>query len=462
MKPKVFYFATLGSRIEVDDEPLKDIEGEKEKITDPLSFGIYEVFKKWQTLPYVTMFYTAGNGGSENNLLKIKRKLSNLTGHIEGVEIYPYDIDKNNVKLNNFFSEKFKEINKEDNFRVIVNPTTGTNPMVISLFSAVINNFDKIEDLYKLRIVYIKEFKDGRKEGVRGDFESMETVDIKVNEIKNYILLKKCRGLIEENKFDHAYLLLKTLHSKEPLLKAVLECFCHLALGLHYWDEYNHQRALSELSYFLKLYNDLKENYPLKEEFIGDIKRKVRYLKEKRVSSEKLTIFHVIDLFNNHKRRLNENRFLDSTIRLYRSIELYLEFILKQHDFDVQKPNFSKFTEKERKDIITYYKIVCEGFKEHIEPERIFNGRIYFKEMAALLMFFKNKDADEFFKVMPLEEIIAINTIRNTSYLTHGLGTVIQQHGDWRRIPKASGKIETYFKERFPKEFEITKFDFSL
>ena len=116
------------------------MEQNKEKITDPVSRGIYEIFRKWKVPPHTTIFYTSGEGGSEENLRKLKKKFSALIQHMEGVEISAFDADKNIVKIGHHINERFREVNKEKDFYIIVNPTTGTNPMSIALFSAVVDN----------------------------------------------------------------------------------------------------------------------------------------------------------------------------------------------------------------------------------------------------------------------------------------------------------------------------------
>jgi len=459
---KVFYFATLGMNFSIENTPLIDIEKEKSKITDPISYGIYEIFKRWNVLPHTTLFYTTGKGGgSEENLRKFKTKFSNLNLYVDAVEIYPFDIDKNNVKLSNYLSEKFKEITKEDNFYIVINPTTGTNPMTISLFSATIDNIDKLDEMFRIKIYYIKEFKDIK--GEKGNSESMDLVEIKVNEINNRILLRQCKRLIEESKFGHVYTIIENYKSNDPLLNSILDAMKHLSKGLHYWDQFNHKQSLLELQSFLDIYYKLKENYHLKEEFIQNIKNKIQYVRYNNISPEKLTIFHVVDIFNNHLRRDADGDNLGATIRLYRTIETYLEYLLLKHDFDAQMADFSIFTAEQKEAIKKKYESICSLIeKVKINPENLFQKRIYLKEMIAILSALDDKTTVEFLKLISIRDILFINNIRNQSYLTHNLMSIIPEHDSWKKIKPISKKLEEYLKTNYPKEFDLCTMQFSL
>src|SRR3989344_3574645 len=333
-----FYFATVGTNIEISPDKVSDCKTDFKNCSDPISYGIWWAWNKYGVFPSVTLFCTDGTSGSIPNFNKVKDKFDDkiANGKINRFPIEAHNLQLNLDKLHNYFKERINDIvrNVSDYF-IVINPTSGTTPMTISLFQSIIDQLGMV-DLYHINIIYIQEFKTQRLEG-KGKFEDMQVNELSVKNIAGITLLNKAVEQIAEQNFSTAFDMLEKTESDDPSFKEIIRCFRILSEGLSLWDDFNHENALRKLKEFNKSIIRVRHYLtPLQDTFVIWNQDKIT-LSEK-LDFKKLSIFHIADMLTNLERRLNRKEYADALIRLQRSIELFFELLLSEHNFDVQKP----------------------------------------------------------------------------------------------------------------------------
>ena len=462
MKPAIFYYATIGTNINVSENKVMDFTKDFMYCSDPISYGIWWIWNKFNAIPKVTIFCTDGEKGSIINFEKIKNKFQ-FKNLIEYFAVDFKDLHLNIKKLNSYFDNEIERIvrNNTDYF-IIANPTSGTNPMTISLFNSITSKIYKIRDLYRLKIIYVQEFKDIKK-NEKGEFEDMSVNELDIANIADMSLLNTAKEHITNQNFSTAYLLLEKLKSKDPLLNSFVESFRTLSKGLMRWDQFNHKEAINELDFFLKNIKNVRHLVSTEDErIIQAIEKKTIFTKNKEILN-KLSIFHVVDLLSNAERKFQKKDNLDAILRLYRSIELFLEFRLLQHNFNVQNPNFDKFPEEGKKHINIVYNQIWSGIVNKynksigFEHDLFKNSRVYTKEMLALLEFFNDLQYKKLTEQIKIEDILNLMELRNNSYLTHGLQSVLDSGSYVSKGKEILEKFKNFLIENYGQEpFEVS------
>jgi len=456
MKPAIFYYATIGTNINVSEDRVMDFTKDFMYCSDPISYGIWWIWNKFNTIPKVTIFCTDGEKGSIINFDKIKNKFQ-FENLIEHSTIDAKDLHLNIKKLNSYFDNEIERIirNNTDYF-IIVNPTSGTNPMTISLFNSIISKIYKIRDLHRLKIIYVQEFKNIKK-NEKGEFEDMSVNELDIANIADMSLLNAAREHITNQNFSSAYLLLEKLKSKDPLLDSFAESFRPLSEGLMRWDQFNHKEAINELKVYLRNIKNVRHLVSTEDErVIQVIEKKVTLNKD---DLDKLSIFHVVDLLSNAERKFQKKDNLDAILRLYRSIELFLEFRLLHHNFNVQNPNFDIFPEEGKRHINIVYNQIWSGivnkYNKNIsfEHDLFKNSRVYTKEMLALLEFFNDLQYKKLVELIKIEDILNLMELRNKSYLTHGLQSVLDSDSYVSKGKDILEKFKNLLIENYGSEF---------
>jgi hypothetical protein len=457
MSKSVFYFATLGSGVSINPSHVAEVGKNQESCNDPVSYGLWWAWKKFNAVPKTVVFCTEGEGGSISNFNQIRKKFDRQ--ELIGSEILdPYSFRINVKIIERVLNATVEKITRENHadYYIIINPTSGTNPMAASLFQVALAQAART-DTRRWKLLYVQEFK-GTKTKEKAEFNDMEPHEIGMSSLSDNTILALAYEKIMEAEFAVAYKLLTSVAIDDPIVRARKECFETLAKGMMYWDQFNHRKAHDDLKVCLRQAEKYNHLLNSKEKHLIDFCRKKVQVLEAAGSLDEISFFHVADLLANAERRIEKKQSLDGIIRLFRSIELFFEFLLTRNGFSVQKPDFSKFSEKEKNVINENYKKLIaneESLMNTTKTDLFAGGRVYLKEMVPLLEFYNDEGYNEFRKLVSMGNVFRLAQARNTSFLTHGLNAVLDNSNIVNGAKQTIKILKPFFEQIYKKSVSV-------
>ena len=270
------------------------------------------------------------------------------------IKISSVSFEKRTCLINDFQSikesyEKSKEIFKElknEGYEIHVGVSNGTKAMVVGLSLASVG--------YDCEFSYVGSVKGGREKGeviegkekVFDEFHPMKQLaTIEINRAKRYFNnyqfdeslnnFKKARSVLDDKRRMDMYIKIVNLYQ--------------------FWDKFENmipyinnknKESQAQLDYYLKtqikdeIDNDeslKKYFYENEKEFMEKLSQNIKFL-DKKISKkgfieENDVYYYLPDLLNNAYRRIEENKFDDSTARLYRAAELISQIRLYEKGF---------------------------------------------------------------------------------------------------------------------------------
>jgi len=274
--------------------------GDSEDKIDSLAHGLMKSVK--YSRPDKIVFF--GSELSKKTVASLKKQYKN-EGH--------GDLPPNEFVLINDVDEfkecfgKIKEKNMEyDNWEIIIDYTSGTKTMTTS--AAICSLLYHRE----LTVVY-------------GDREHNGMVDKGTEQVKTQnlylaydeMLFDEFKKFFNNHRFDAAIQTLQKIVSREDK-----DVYMKIARGYRAWDLFNHKEAKELLSSpETKEIEEIKDNLSRNMAVLGPLASP-----SQRNKSPQL----IADLLNNAKRRGTEQKYDDAVARLYRTVELIAQCILKE------------------------------------------------------------------------------------------------------------------------------------
>lgn len=268
--------------------------GQNEEATRSIAHGIVASIKNSHPDSIV---FVVTKESKEKTIPEIKRQMPDLQ---------PYEMV--NIKDMNDVNEVFEKLSskvrdlRKEGYEVVVDFTSGTKAMSAGAVLAATSEGTTISYIAGERV-------EGR-------------VPIGSEQILTNFPLK---GMIETQKkimkelfntyqFEAVLKLLDELEemTAEPSIKRELDEKREIAEGYYFWDRFEHEKAKEMLS-------EIDSIPAQNKEFLGRL-----------LNSEMREAFYIADLLNNAKRRKEEGKYDDAVARLYRTMELVAQYILKE------------------------------------------------------------------------------------------------------------------------------------
>lgn len=186
------------------------------------------------------------------------------------------------------------------------------------------------------------------------------------------------------------------------------EYYEHIIEGYDAWDKFDHKRAFDEL---WKITRDQDPDglFNANKEFLG----KLLKIEDPASKSE----FYVADLVNNAKRRFEEEKYDDAVARLYRTIELIEQYLLKRlYNIQTDRVDLNILSEKG----------VSQKYIEELKALQDDRGQIKIglKRGYEILEKLGNKIGKRYMEDSRLQDLLRK---RNESILAHGTKPVTKE-----------------------------------
>lgn len=402
-------------------------------------------------------------------------KKSNFKGETRYKEIHnPESLEESFFKARLVIREL-----KHDNFRVLMDFTGGTKPMVAGLVLAAVG--ENIEYSY-----VGTSSKEGRDKGGLGIVkDGFEEIKKQKDPFDLYAVVEFNRGkeFFNNYQFQAARENLKQAKSKleEPSLKKMSAFYIEIINIYDAWDKFNIELVNEDKStiYLNKCLKNLLnvnfgEEYIIEDfkkynpQFLDQMKSNQIFLENKistKNNPNKNSIyFYLPDLLNNAYRRIEEGKYDDAVARLYRIMELVAQLklnklglvdkeVIKSLKFDINKEAFKNTVPDDYQEILT--KLNINNFDN---PKSTFTLSMYndFNMLRYL-----NDDLGQYY--IKDSKVRKELEKRNSSVLAHGLRPVSKMNAlklydyslNYARL--LCPNIEKYMKmSQFPK-FKLIK-----
>lgn len=229
---------------------------------------------------------------------------------------------------------------------------------------------------------------------------------------------KTLRELFNAYQFESCLEIVKRVGeiTSDPKVVEKLSKYRQLADGYSLWDKFNHKQALEILKTFDNSMVDIKEN-----------KRILFRMEEGEYKDYRLLI---CDLMNNARRRLEEGKYDDAVARLYRTIELVAQSVLRTK-YDIESGDVEVWNLRSRGGV---------KLEKKYEKLRDKKGKIKLslKKDFELLNDLGDKAGKKFLEDSTMNGMLAK---RNISILAHGLVPVKKEDAE-----RMFGGVKEYIK----------------
>jgi len=285
-----------------------------------------------------------------------------------------------------------KEIGKYQTHEIIIDYTSGTKTITMSAaICSVLHG-------KKLSLISGKRGENGLV--VRGT-EKIETQNL--YQVYDELIMEKVKDFFNNHRFHAAESILKdtvAIKNKGAYLK--------LIKAYEAWDRFDHQGCRE-----LLMDNEL-EQIPEIKKALSKNKKVIGILTNPKV--EQKGRWMVADLLNNAKRRGTEQKYDDAVARLYRTIELIAQSILKEKfDIDTSNVDISKLSMPTK-----------VSMKKDLDRNKYNNGKI--KVGMHLSYSMLRCEGEEIGKKFASDELKDLLNKRNNSILAHGLDPISREN----------------------------------
>lgn len=276
--------------------------------------------------PDFTVF--VGSEASEKTVHYIKEKY--FQTHQEDLK---YDfVTIHEVDNFNYIYDKFTEqIIKYQKDKVVMDYTSGTKTM--TMVAALCSM------LYNKRLYFVHGERDGEGNVIPG---SEQVISQNLYKAYDKIKIDQIKEYFNTYRYESAQEVLNTVvnYPKKSSLDKLIEVY-----GA--WDKFDHEIALK--SFDEKIFKDFPD-------INTDLGMNIESLRN--INSDKSVdkcYFILASLINNAHRRYEEGRYDDGIARLYRSVELIAQILLKEYNLNPSNLNISLIKEKYPTINTTYY-----------------------------------------------------------------------------------------------------------
>ena len=234
-------------------------------------------------------------------------------------ECYDYEfVENENIdSFKNYFNEfKFKIAELEDEYRILIDYTSGTKTMTMSAaFASMI--------FRKELFVVVGERRGGVV--VKGTEECKSQ---NLYQVYDELLISTLKDLFNSNRFESGKLLVDVLVDTNR----DKDVYSKLFDTYYYFDSVNHEKAFEtfDVGEFQKVWPELAKQFQLNIKALNIMNTFNQNSSKGPVEHELKKYYMLASILNNARRRRNENKFDDAVARLYRSLELIAQIRLSK------------------------------------------------------------------------------------------------------------------------------------
>ena len=331
----------------------------------------------------------------------------------------------------------FKEV-KRNNFKIFVGVSNGTKAMITGLSLASVG--------YDCEFIYVGSTDDGREEDTGDVIQGHENPIVQFHPMVEQAVIEINRGKRYFNnvQFDEA---LNNFKQAKFILNNdnLIDMYIKITNLYKNWDKFENmipyfnikrnKHSELQLDYYLNnyIYKEINNDDELKNYFFNDenefilkLEKNINFL-ENKISKKGLIkendiYYYLVDLLNNAKRRIDEEKYDDATARLYRISELIAQIRL----YEIGLVDSKKLKDHKVFHIDKLKLIETKNLKaiEYVARQPDFQNpkektiKIGLKESYNLLELLDDDLAKKFLADKTLDNLLSN---RNDSILAHGL-----------------------------------------
>lgn len=415
------YVATVGTNIVVEASPLDPgtIAERTSELTDPVSYGIYSEFTQKGRFPdrlYLLCTDTpppGSKGIAESLRQKWRALIPDIVPHI----IPAFDLDGAAAAVSEI-------ARKEEGARIIVNYSSGTNPMQAGTLTRAVDHV-LLGDV--TQVVYVQEFRERRKEG-KGTFDTMELKRVEPLRLYYARLFETASGLFQQFSYERAQAYFDQAEhidmvENESAKRA--RGYRRLCEAYMLWDAFAYRRVPQELRGARNAFQGVELT------LVEGLTAKLSYLEKQVLKYDKPfpSLFHVIDMLENSVRELVRGRKHECLMKVYRFYEMILEWRLAEAYGFFETKRAGNLTAAWSRIVNTWFvkkKLVSQQEAEKtLEKIRHGGEDFYGHDMELILGQLKDRTLarlQEGLRHLDLS-MQQLRTIRNESPFYHGLET---------------------------------------
>ena len=366
-------FMTVGTGVGLD----------KEKKVKNLAHGLLTSIEHYN--PDIIVFF--GSEESKETIESLKAQYHDKKGRdLRNYEFVRLDDIDDFYECYVKMEEEIKR--KEGDYEIIIDYTSGTKTMTTSAAICAM--------LYqkKLSLIEGKRGKDGIV--MRGTEAPKEQ---SLFAAYDKFLLDKAKEAFNSYRFGEAMGYIDKIVALEEK-----ETYRKIVQAYDLWDKFEHASAYEIL-------REIRREFRANKEFLAKLIKAGR---------EKPSPYIIVDILNNAKRRIEEGKYDDAVARLYRTVELIAQYILREK-YDIDSSNV---------DIWHLQALGMEGkIREKYEGLRDEKGKIKLslKRDYELLKDLGDEMGKRFFEDNLMQELLSK---RNNSILAHGLEPVSREDAE--------------------------------
>ncbi len=317
--------------------------------------------------------------------------------------------------------DKLLELN--DNYKIIIDYTSGTKTMTMSAAF--------VSMLYHKKLVLVK---GKRMNGiVQKGTEEISSQNLYL--VYDELMMSKVKEMFNTNRFESGKTLLEDIIGMNDD-KLIFE---KLFNAYSAFDSVNYELAFENFNS-----KEFSEKWP---ELTSDFQKNAKALNILNTKKHNLKCYYILaSLLNNARRRAEEHKYDDAIARLYRSLELIGQIKLKEYGINTSNVNLDKLKENNLSD---------EFLKSFQSDE---DNKIKIGLTQDYILLNELKDELGLFYMEKHELILEYLKYRNNSILAHGLNSQNEKHyNDFRDIILKASEIlnkninEFILETKFPK-----------
>ena len=302
-----------------------------------------------------------------------------------------------------FFEFKSKILELEDDYKIIIDYTSGTKTMTMAAAFASM--------IFRKELFFVS----GKRENgivVKG---TEECVPQNLYQVYDELMINKIKDLFNNNRFEAGKVLVdEIIDTNEDK-----EVFSKLFDAYYYFDSVNHEKALEvfDIKEFQKAWPDLTKQFQLNIKALN-IMNTFNQNSSNGPTDHNLKKYYMLaSILNNARRREDENKFDDAVARLYRSLELIAQIRLSK-EYGIDSSNVDI-------DVLRQNNVDEDYLSEiHISDEIKFGLTADYELLAQL-----NDDLGDFY-LENKNQIRNILKFRNNSILAHGFDSCSKKEYD--------------------------------